>query len=117
VSYQGRCPTLDSVVTNSQKKRRSFGPGTTEQCKENIQEAEKRVVIQDTIDYDTPLDFLPLGFDVDEDDVDLPFVDTDPEEDEANEPLPTSPPNLPSGTPCFDRIYVHFHTSQTYPKS
>jgi hypothetical protein len=26
-------------------------------------------------------------------------------------------PNLPSGTPCFDRIYVHFHTSQMYLKS
>jgi hypothetical protein len=53
------------------------------------------VVIQDTIDYDTPLDFLPLGFDVDEDDhVDQPFVDTDQEEDEEHEPSPTSPPEF-----------------------
>jgi hypothetical protein len=44
-----RRPTLDLVTTNSKKKRRSFGPGTTEQRKANKQEAEKRVVIQDTL--------------------------------------------------------------------
>jgi hypothetical protein len=79
--------------TNQKKKRRSFGPGTPAERKANKREAEQRVAVEATINYDTPLDFRPLGFDDEEGDDDdaMPFLDHDEESDFSD----ISPPDQP----------------------
>jgi hypothetical protein len=79
--------------TNQKKKRRSFGPGTPAKRKAKKREAEKRVAVEATIHYDTPLDFLPLGFDEEEGDDNeaMPFLDHGEEREFSD----VSPPDRP----------------------
>jgi hypothetical protein len=78
---------------NQKKKCRSFGPGTPAKRKANKREAEKRVAVEATIDYNTPFDFRSHGFDVEEGDDDdaMPFLDHDEEREFSD----VSPPGHP----------------------